>query len=79
MLKTLITHSKQIGELKVHCEWRELRLLSGMSSRLCNLHTLELTTFNGIEDTDTAIFSIAPQLRDVCFMPSRSGYQLSRL
>jgi hypothetical protein len=79
MLKTLITHSEQIGELKVHCEWRELRLLSGMSSRLRNLRTLELTTTNSIEDVDTAIFSIAPQLRDVCFMPSMPGYQLSRL
>jgi hypothetical protein len=79
MLETLITHSEQIGELKVHCEWRGLRLLSGMSSRLRNLRTLELTTTNSIEDTDTAIFSIAPQLRDVCFMPSSSGYPLSRL
>ena len=79
MLKTLIMHSDRIGELKIHCQWRELRLLSGMSSRLRNLRTLELTTINSKYDTDTAIFLIAPQLRDVCFMPSMSGYQLSRL
>ena len=79
MLKTLITHSDRICELKIHCRWRALHLLSGMSSRLRNLHTLELTTSNSFQDTDTAIFSIAPQLRDVCFRPSMSGYQFSRL
>ena len=79
MLQTLVTHSDRIGELKIHCEWKALSLLSGMSSRLRNLRTLELTTNNSIEDTDTAIFSISPQLHDVCFMPSMSGYHLSRL
>lgn len=79
MLKTLVTHSDRIGELKIHCDWKGLRLLSGMSSRLCNLRTLELRINNGIENTDIAIFSIAPQLRDVCLLPSRSGYQFSRL
>ena len=68
LLDTLLSHSDQISELEVNCHWGSLCLLSGLHAKLPNLQTLKLTTTNSNHDLNTTIFSIALQLRDVCFL-----------
>ena len=68
LMNTLVDYSHRIGELEVTCSC-PLSFLSGMSSRLINLHSLKLT-HTSYRDSAILTFSNSPQLRDVCFLPS---------